>query len=114
MGVDDSLSAVQLFVQWIERLVTEPFVFVIRPHAHTIGLQGIHRVSRFTKAAFDVWQRQRRKDSETAGVVRAQFRSILITVPRDLSYALDATKPDTRAGNRSQGSRGSALIHVFK
>jgi hypothetical protein len=114
MGVDDSLSAIQLLIEWIERFVTEPLIFVVGPHAHTIGLQRIHRVGSFTKTPFNIRQRQGRKYAEAARIVRPQFRRILIAVAGDLSDALNTAEPDARTGNRSQRGCSSPLIHVFE
>ena len=60
---------------------------VTRPHADAVGVQRVQRVRQFRKAAFDVGQRQCRKDAEAAAsdLGAARLNAINAKRSRELS-----------------------------
>src|ERR1700730_2140702 len=69
MRIDDGLAAVELFVYGREDRIAGPLIAVTRPQADAVGLERVEGIFDLAQTSVCVGQRDRRKMSETPGII---------------------------------------------
>ena len=112
MGIDDGLAPVELFHHRQKRGIAEPFVAVARHQADTVGLQRIERIGDLLQAAVGIGQRNHRKTSEPAGMIRRELRRVIVALARQFSCGLAGGEIERRRGHREDRGCHARFVHI--
>ena len=110
MDVDERLAPVELLEHRIEARIADPFIVIARHELDPVGLQHVERIGDLAQAALDIGHRQRREQSEAAGMIAHHLRRVIVAERAracDSARYRDAAAPAARAtGWRSSRRAG--------
>jgi hypothetical protein len=114
VNIHDGFAAVQFLVNRSQLGIPQPDVPIIRIQADSVRLQRVERILRFPKRALGVGDRNAGKNAETAGMIAAQLRRVIVALTSNLSHFVHFAEPKSRRGDGEDGDGGAVLVHVVQ